>query len=227
MVALHYGTSGVFTGFDCHLQLSIHLFNVPLCIGDPFEKAALKGIDWSYKSDEKAVPKKGGGNAVQIVQRHHFASHLKRMAVVVRIQEEFFAFVKGAPETIQDKLANLPPSYVETYKTYTRQGSRVLALAFKSLPNMMVFNCPIRADSTTILLELKNSSHGLVTIIGDQALTACHVASQVHIVSKPALILAPARDGEGYERMSPDETESICYKSSFSNYHLLINKESL
>uniref|UniRef100_A0A2P2M6E1 Uncharacterized protein n=1 Tax=Rhizophora mucronata TaxID=61149 RepID=A0A2P2M6E1_RHIMU len=32
----------------------------------------------------------------------------------------------------------MPPSYVETYKTYTRQGSRVLALAFKSLPDMAV-----------------------------------------------------------------------------------------
>lgn len=31
---------------------------------------------------------------MQIVQRHHFASHLKRMAVIVRIQDEFFAFVK-------------------------------------------------------------------------------------------------------------------------------------
>ncbi|PNY02333.1 hypothetical protein L195_g025639, partial [Trifolium pratense] len=26
-------------------------------VGDPLEKAALKGIDWSYKSDEKAIPK--------------------------------------------------------------------------------------------------------------------------------------------------------------------------
>lgn len=37
---------------------------------------------------------RGGANSVQIVQRHHFASHLKRMAVVVRVQEQFFAFVK-------------------------------------------------------------------------------------------------------------------------------------
>ncbi|KAI7998050.1 Protein MOR1 [Camellia lanceoleosa] len=58
-------------------------------VGEPLEKAALKGIEWSYKSDEKAMPKKGGGNAVQIVQRHHFASHLKWMAVVVRVQENF------------------------------------------------------------------------------------------------------------------------------------------
>ncbi|XP_021888324.1 probable manganese-transporting ATPase PDR2 [Carica papaya] len=176
---------------------------------------------------------RGGGHAVQIVQRHHFASHLKRMAVVVRIQEEFFAFVKGAPETIQDRLTDIPASYVETYKKYTRQGSRVLALAFKSLPDMMVsearslerdvvesgltfagfavFNCPIRSDSAAVLSELKNSSHDLVMITGDQALTACHVASQVHIVSKPALILYLSHNGEGYEWMSPDETEIMRY----------------
>ena len=37
---------------------------------------------------------RGSGHAVQIVQRHHFASYLKRMAVVVRMEEEFLAFVK-------------------------------------------------------------------------------------------------------------------------------------
>ncbi|KAK7316886.1 hypothetical protein RJT34_00666 [Clitoria ternatea] len=202
-------------------------------VGDPLEKAALKGIDWSYKSDEKAVPKKGNGHPVQIVHRYHFASHLKRMAVVVRIEEQFFAFVKGAPEVIQERLIDIPLSYVETYKKYTRQGSRVLALAYKSLSDMtvsearsldrdivesgltfagfVVFNCPIRSDSATILSELEKSSHDLVMITGDQALTACHVASQVHIISKPALILGPARNGEGYNWTSPDETESIHY----------------
>ncbi|KAJ1440440.1 P-type ATPase [Sesbania bispinosa] len=239
-------------------------------IGDPLEKAALKGIDWSYKSDEKSVPKKGNAHPVQIVQRYHFSSHLKRMTVVVRIEEEFFAFVKGAPEIIQERLTDIPPSYVETYKKYTRQGSRVLALAYKSLPDMTsdssqllgfvgavillcvkclkvsearsldrdiaesgltfagfaVFNCPIRSDSGTVLFELKGSSHDLVSvafefgslantrvmITGDQALTACHVASQVHIISKPTLILSPARNGEGYNWVSPDETETICYR---------------
>ncbi|GMH17830.1 hypothetical protein Nepgr_019671 [Nepenthes gracilis] len=214
---------------SCHALV----FVVNKLVGDPLEKAALKGIDWTYKSDEKAMPKKGSGQVVQIVQRHHFASHLKRMAVVVRVQEEFLAFVKGAPETIQDRLVNLPESYVETYKKYTRQGSRVLALAFKSLPDMTisearsldreevesgltfagfaVFNCPIRPDSAAVLAELKGSSHDLVMITGDQSLTACHVASQVNIISKPALILSPARSGEGYEWISPDENEIIPY----------------
>ncbi|OVA03886.1 Cation-transporting P-type ATPase [Macleaya cordata] len=202
-------------------------------VGDPLEKAALKGIDWIYTSDEKAMPKKGGNHSVQIIQRHHFASHLKRMAVVIRVEDAFFAFVKGAPETIQDRLIDLPPSYVESYKKYTRQGSRVLALAYKPLQEMAVsearsldrdsvengltfagfavFNCPIRADSASVLSELKGSSHDLVMITGDQALTACHVASQVHIISKPSLILGPARNAEGFEWISPDETEVSPY----------------
>ncbi|KAG0458686.1 hypothetical protein HPP92_021814, partial [Vanilla planifolia] len=202
-------------------------------VGDPLEKAALNGIDWIYTSDEKALPKKSSGNAVQIVHRHHFASHLKRMAVVVNVQEEFFAFVKGAPETIQERLVDLPSEYVKTYKKYTRQGSRVLALAYKTLPEMAVsearsldrdvvesgltfagfavFNCPIRPDSALVLNELKGSSHDLVMITGDQALTACHVASQVHIISKPALILVPMKDSEGFQWVSPDENDKISY----------------
>ncbi|KAL2557753.1 putative manganese-transporting ATPase PDR2 [Forsythia ovata] len=205
-------------------------------VGDPLEKAALKGIDWSYKSDEKSMPKKGGGNAVQIVQRHHFASHLKRMAVVVRVQEQFFAFVKGAPETIQERLVHVPAFYVKTYKKHTRQGSRVLALAYKSLPEMTVsearnlerdvvesgltfagfavFNCPIRGDSATVLSELKGSSHDLVMITGDQALTACHVAGRVNIISKPALILSRGKNSEEYEWVSPDETDIVKYRGN-------------
>ncbi|KAG5019504.1 hypothetical protein JHK87_015359 [Glycine soja] len=178
-------------------------------VGDPLEKAALKGIDWSYKSDDKAVPKKGNGHPVQIVHRYHFASHLKRMAVVVRIQEEFFAFVKGAPEVIQDRLVDIPPSYVETYKKYTRQGSRVLALAYKSLADMTVSEA--RSLDRGIVESGLTFAGFVVMITGDQALTACHVASQVHIISKPTLILGPAQNGEGYNWMSPDETENIRY----------------
>ncbi|KAL5203124.1 hypothetical protein ABZP36_014076 [Zizania latifolia] len=203
-------------------------------VGDPLEKAAIKGIDWIYTSDEKAMPKKSAGQPVQIVHRYHFASHLKRMSVVVRIQEKFYAFIKGAPETIQERLVDLPAAYVETYKKYTRQGSRVLALAYKLLPDMpvnearnlerdqvendltfagfAVFNCPIRSDSGAILQELEQSSHDLVMITGDQALTACHVAGQVHICSKPVLILTRMKTG-GFEWVSPDETDRAPYSS--------------
>ncbi|GKA35070.1 probable manganese-transporting ATPase PDR2 [Tanacetum coccineum] len=137
------------------------------------------------------------------------------------------------PETIQERLNDIPAFYVSTYKKYTRQGSRVLALAYKPLPDMTVsearnldrdvvesgltfagfavFNCPIRGDSAAVLLELKQSSHDLVMITGDQALTACHVAREVNIISQPALILVPMKSKQQFEWVSPDETEIVTY----------------
>jgi hypothetical protein len=38
--------------------------------------------------------RRGNYEPVQILQRHHFASYLKRMSTVVRVQESYFAFVK-------------------------------------------------------------------------------------------------------------------------------------
>ncbi|KAL3700999.1 hypothetical protein R1sor_019021 [Riccia sorocarpa] len=205
-------------------------------VGDPLEKAALKGVDWNYTADEKAVPRKGSAQPVQIIARHHFASHLKRMSVVARVDDTFFCFVKGAPETIQERLTEVDPRYVDAYKEYTRQGSRVLALAYKRLPDMSVgearsldrqevesglsfagfavFACPLRHDSATVLKELKDSSHDLVMITGDQALTACHVAAQVHIISRPALILTPrpGSDEDSFDWLSPDEKVRLPYK---------------
>ena len=43
------------------------------------------------------------------------------------------AAVKGAPETIKKMLESVPQDYDDTYKWYTRQGSRVLALGMKEM----------------------------------------------------------------------------------------------
>ncbi|KAH7434487.1 hypothetical protein KP509_06G019400 [Ceratopteris richardii] len=222
-------------------------------VGDPLEKAALQGIDWAYTSDEKAVPRKGRYQPVQILQRHHFASHLKRMSTLVQVQDSYFAFVKGAPEVIQERLIEVDPKYVEAYKHFTCQGSRVLALAYKALPEMpvgelrtlerdavesglsfagfAVFACPLRTDSAAVLKELKHSSHDLVMITGDQALTACHVASQVHIIQNEVLILTSKESGV-FQWLSPDEKECLAFKdeevSTLSGSHdLCITGDSI
>lgn len=41
--------------------------------------------------------------------------------------------VKGAPETIKTMLHTVPTGYDDTYKYFTRRGSRVLALAWKDI----------------------------------------------------------------------------------------------
>ncbi|KAL5979330.1 putative manganese-transporting ATPase pdr2 [Asimina triloba] len=124
--------------------------------------------------------------------------------------------MQGAPETIQEMLIDLPSLYVETYKKYTRQGSRVLALAYKSLPEMAVSEArSLERDSVESALTFAGFA---VMITGDQALTACHVANQVHIISKPALILSRVKDGRGLQWISPDESESIPYSNYMNRY---------
>ncbi|KAG1327782.1 putative manganese-transporting ATPase PDR2 [Cocos nucifera] len=54
----------------------------------------------------------------------------------------------------------------------------------------------------------------LVMITGDQALTACRVASQVHIMPKSALILVRKKTGEGFQWVSPDETKINSYSEN-------------
>nr|GEW67719.1 probable manganese-transporting ATPase PDR2 [Tanacetum cinerariifolium] len=99
----------------------------------------------------------GGCNAVRIVKRHRFASHLKRISVVVRTEEQFYAFVKGAPETIQERLNDIPAFYVSEARNLDRDVVEI-GLIFAGFA---VFNCPIRGDSFAVLLELKQSSHDL------------------------------------------------------------------
>ncbi|GJZ62639.1 probable manganese-transporting ATPase PDR2 [Tanacetum coccineum] len=98
-------------------------------------KDSLTSLGLSKQGKKQSV---GVSSSIQIVQRHHFASHLKRMAIVVHTKGQFYAFVKGAPETIQERLNNLSALYVSTYKLDTRQGSYVLTLAYKPLPYMTI-----------------------------------------------------------------------------------------
>ena len=55
---------------------------------------------------------------------------------------------------------------------------------------------PLKPESAPALAALAASSHLLVMITGDAPLTACHAAAQVHIVSRPVLVLQH-RWGEG------------------------------
>ncbi|GJP47781.1 hypothetical protein CLOM_g6950 [Closterium sp. NIES-68] len=230
---------------DCHRFPLPTLLTLAAChslvfvdnklVGDPLEKAALTGVDWGFTAEEKAHSRKGVHHEAGIICRHHFASHLKRMAVIARVDNEpgFMVLVKGAPETIMERLSEVPMGYSAAYKQFTRQGARVLALAYKPLPDMTVtearalerddvesnltfagfavFACPIRSDSAAVLAELRHSSHDLVMITGDQALTACHVAGQVNIVTRPVLVLTPAADG-GFNWLSPDEVTCMPYR---------------
>ncbi|KAJ4474435.1 cation-transporting ATPase [Lentinula aciculospora] len=193
-------------------------------VGDPMEKTTLEHMDWGVgKNDYVSSLQATNKISLNIRRRFQFSSALKRMCTVSTFQgpsviggiggsvNRTLIAVKGAPETIRGMLGVVPPQYDDIYKGYTRQGSRVLALAVKEMEFMngekinklprdviesaltfagfLVFHCPLKADAVAALKMLADSSHRCIMITGDNPLTAVHVAKTVEIVDREVLIL--------------------------------------
>lgn len=104
-------------------------------VGDPMEKATLEALGWQIGNGDGVAPASSSAahrTTVSIRRRFQFSSALKRMSTVSTLPGgRGLVAVKGAPETLKTMLAHVPSDYDETYKWYTRRGSRVLALGTK------------------------------------------------------------------------------------------------
>lgn len=205
-------------------------------VGDPMEKATLQWLGWTLGKNDTLMNKVGsyaGGHSpesVQIKRRFQFSSALKRQSAIATVvtndrktskkSKSTFVGVKGAPETIRAMLVDVPQNYEETFKYFTRNGARVLSLAYKHLApgaeltqgrinnyareeieseltfaGFLVLQCPLKEDAIKAVRMLNESSHRVVMITGDNPLTAVHVARQVEIADREVLILdAPEND---------------------------------
>lgn len=158
------------------------------------------------------IVNKSGSFRLKLLHRFPFSSELKRMSTVVCMDHlrpalSYMSFVKGAPEEIVLRLKHVPSNYHSVYQKYSFKGFRVLALAFKELHNVeigawkradceedlefggfLVLSSPLKRDSISVIKQLIDSSHKIVMITGDHALTACQVASDLKIVSKMSFI---------------------------------------
>ncbi|KAI9663112.1 MAG: hypothetical protein M1821_008160 [Bathelium mastoideum] len=209
-------------------------------VGEPMEKATLKSLGWTLGKNDiltnqvsAASSQSVVADAVQIKRRFQFSSALKRQSSVATITindrkaskrtKGTFVGVKGAPETIRKMLVETPPQYEETFKYFTRNGARVLALAYKHLSTeneigqnrinhlkreevesdlhfagFLVLKTPLKEDAKKAVRMLNESSHRVVMITGDNPLTAVYVAREVEIVDRECLILdAPEHDESG------------------------------
>lgn len=203
-------------------------------VGDPMEKATVEAIDWTIGKGDMVLPPKLSKHRGQINvrRRFQFSSSLKRMSTVSRIESaeyrNLLVSVKGAPETLRTMFVSIPLQYEETYKEFTRKGSRVLALGYKWLDDtirsehikdlsreqvesklifagFLVFHCPLKDDSVETLRALNDSAHRCVMITGDNPLTACHVAKEVDIIEREVLILDAAEGTDSLVWKSVDE----------------------
>ncbi|KAG0664685.1 putative cation-transporting ATPase 1 [Monosporozyma unispora] len=185
-------------------------------VGDPMEKATLRALGWKVDFKDTATKEKMG--KIHITRRFQFSSALKRSSSIASYKGNLFAAVKGAPETIRERLTSVPANYDNIYKSFTRSGSRVLALASKSLPKLthsqiddlpredaetdlefngfLIFHCPLKEDAVETITMLNESSHRSIMITGDNPLTAVHVAKEVGIVGNETLILDSASQSD-------------------------------
>lgn len=218
-------------------------------VGDPMEKTTLEAMCWKLHQGDVLTPAdpKISPNRVElnVRRRFQFSSALKRMSTLSFVVDaaganrKLFAAVKGAPETLRGMYSQIPEGYDETYKTFTRRGSRVLALGYKYVDGIsgsainditrdqvengllfagfLIFHCPLKPDAKATLQQLNDSSHRCIMITGDNPLTAVHVASEVEIVDRETLIL-DAREGATKASelawKTPDETKIIPIDSS-------------
>ena len=105
-------------------------------VGDPMEKITLTALEWNLGKGDILTPSPSSSHKhnLTIRRRFQFSSALKRMSTVSSLPGgKLIAAVKGAPETIKTMLQDVPAYYDETYKEFTRKGSRVLALGMKEM----------------------------------------------------------------------------------------------
>lgn len=226
-------------------------------VGDPMEQATLKAANWTVGfNDTVERPKGSKAQKIKILRRFQFSSSLKRSSAITSINtlpHKNFVAVKGAPETIRGMVVDAPENYEECYKSFTRAGSRVLALAYKELDTsvnvakinrndvesklhfagFIVFHCPLKSDAIETIAMLNDSSHRCVMITGDNPLTACHVAKEVAITEKEVLILDAPEDhhavGQEHNLVwrNVEETKVYPFKSADSFDFELFEKHDI
>eukprot|EP00064_Thunnus_orientalis_P008781 superscaffoldBa00001070_g8804 len=140
---------------------------------------------------------------IGIVRQFPFSSALQRMSVVVRRlgEKHMDAYLKGAPEIVASlcKQHTVPQSFTETLETYTRQGFRVIALAYRQLESklswhkvqslgrdlietnmeflgLIIMQNKIKEETAGVLRDLRHANIRTLMVTGDNMLTAISVA---------------------------------------------------
>eukprot|EP00602_Paraphysomonas_sp_CaronLab_P012268 CAMPEP_0185042054 /NCGR_PEP_ID=MMETSP1103-20130426/42113_1 /TAXON_ID=36769 /ORGANISM="Paraphysomonas bandaiensis, Strain Caron Lab Isolate" /LENGTH=669 /DNA_ID=CAMNT_0027582053 /DNA_START=269 /DNA_END=2275 /DNA_ORIENTATION=+ len=202
-------------------------------LGDPLEVESFKNSGFEVNSTTASVTSishPSRGVSVRTLHKYPFSSSLKRMSVVVDVKSSRktstftrFVYTKGAPEVVQSFLSEVPNNFEATYLHHMSKGRRVIALAYKVLPDdstssvsghtlsrasvecdlkfagFLVFDSALKSDTKGVMKDLRGTGVSIIMITGDSAYTAADVSRKLFIIpkEKPLLILEaiPVFDG--------------------------------
>lgn len=174
-------------------------------IGDPLEKSGFEAIKWEIDNNSNAFQVPGGRLRITNQKKFLFDSTLKRMSTISLVKEgkgtALKVLCKGAPEVIQQLLHEVPEFYDEYCTFYVKHGYRVIAMAYKTLPEnirakdvsrenaerdlkfagFLIFQCPMKEDTLENVTKIMDANIKVKIITGDNILTAAYVAVKLKI----------------------------------------------
>ncbi|XP_041480775.1 probable cation-transporting ATPase 13A3 isoform X2 [Lytechinus variegatus] len=203
--------------------------------GDPLDAKMFEATGWSLEESNPAetsnydamVPtivrspgkhadlKAGGDNNAEdlgeigIIKQFPFSSSLQRMSVITRAMnaKHMCVYTKGAPEKIASLCSSdsIPNNFEDTLSSYTADGLRVIALAWKPLDpslqwhkaqkiqrdavesdlhflGLMILQNKLKPETIPALQELHQAKIRTIMITGDNILTAINVARKCEII---------------------------------------------
>ncbi|CAH8509476.1 unnamed protein product [Schistosoma intercalatum] len=179
----------------------------------PSSKTSLTGKT-SEKFNGDDIPYEVG-----ILRQFPFSSSLQRMSVITRAlnQNHFNIYTKGAPETIEllCRCDTIPRDFHSTLLEYTREGYRVLALAWKPLKatytkvlhvsrerveqnlrflGLLIMENRLKPETTQVIETLRYANIRPVMVTGDNMLTALSVARDCEMIDElDRIILVSAK----------------------------------
>ncbi|XP_046381201.2 polyamine-transporting ATPase 13A3-like isoform X3 [Haliotis rufescens] len=196
--------------------------------GDPLDLIMFEAVDWVLEEPGEEEtrfdmivptivhPRVRGGNQpmgedIGVVRQFTFSSSLQRMSVITRNlgANNFDLFVKGAPEMITSlsKAETVPGDFHDVLMAYTQHGYRVIALAWKALPQKLNYaklqritreqvekdlnflgllvmeNC-LKPETTPVIQTLREAAIRNIMVTGDNMLTALSVARECCMVDR-------------------------------------------
>ncbi|XP_036959731.1 cation-transporting ATPase 13A2 isoform X2 [Acanthopagrus latus] len=225
----------ILTGLACCHTVTL-LRDQPL--GDPLELKMVESTGWTLEEPEgdgKVLDAEFGGHrvlavmrpptqqlsaqgpsarkAVAIVQRFAFSSTLQRMSVVTvaRGGHTALAFIKGSPEMVASLCLSetVPAQFSGKLQSFSSEGLRVLALAYKPLDSntdfrniergevekdmhflgLLMMKNLVKPESAKVIKILRLAQLRSVMVTGDNILTAVNVAKSCGMVGSDEKVI--------------------------------------